>query len=193
MNTNPQLETTTLGGGCFWCLEPVFANLRGVVDAVAGYSGGTRANPSYEEVCSGTTGHAEVVQVSFDPSVITFRELLEVFFEVHDPTTFNRQGADVGEQYRSIILYHNAEQKQAAEEIIAGLNRSGKWLKSIVTEVVALEAFYPAEDYHQEYYLKNPYAGYCQVVIRPKIEKFSRHFREKLKTSESPDEPRPTG
>lgn len=193
MNTNPQLETTTLGGGCFWCLEPVFANLRGVVDAVAGYSGGTRANPSYEEVCSGTTGHAEVVQVSFDPSVITFRELLEVFFEVHDPTTFNRQGADVGEQYRSIILYHNAEQKQAAEEIIAGLNRSGKWLKSIVTEVVALEAFYPAEDYHQEYYLKNPYAGYCQVVIRPKIEKFSRHFREKLKTGEGPDEPRPTG
>ena len=174
-------ETITLGGGCFWCLEPIFAALRGVENAVVGYSGGQLKNPTYEQVCSATTGHAEVVQVTFDPAVITVDELLEVFFSIHDPTTRNRQGADVGPQYRSIILYHNNQQRDAAERHIAALNSAGIWKAPIVTEVVPFEVFYPAEEYHQEYFEKNPYAGYCRIVIDPKVSKFRKVFAERLK------------
>ena len=175
------LETITLGGGCFWCLEPVFAALQGVQDAVVGYAGGARPNPSYQQVCTGTTGHAEVVQVTFDPQLISLRQILEVFFSIHDPTTLNRQGADVGSQYRSIILYHTDEQRATAEELIAELTPRGAGDAPIVTEVVALEAFYEAEEYHQEYFEKNPWAGYCQVVIQPKVSKFRKNFGALLK------------
>ncbi|WP_448336014.1 peptide-methionine (S)-S-oxide reductase MsrA [Bellilinea sp.] len=181
MNQASKLEVATLGGGCFWCLEPIFAHLQGVEDAVVGYAGGKTPTPSYEQVCTGLTGHAEVVQVTFNPAVISFREILEVFFSVHDPTTRNRQGADVGTQYRSIILYHNEQQRQIAESLIAELNQKGIWQKPIVTEVAPFTAFYPAEEYHQEYFEKNPYAGYCQVVIQPKVSKFRKQFAERLK------------
>ncbi len=181
MNQSKNFEVATLGGGCFWCLEPIFAQLKGVEDAVVGYAGGKTAAPTYEQVCTGLTGHAEVVQVTFEPAVISYREILEVFFSVHDPTTRNRQGADVGTQYRSIILYHNEEQRQTAESLIAELNQKGIWQKPIVTEVVPFTVFYPAEEYHQEYFEKNPYAGYCQVVIQPKVGKFRKQFAERLK------------
>ncbi|MEJ2708061.1 MAG: peptide-methionine (S)-S-oxide reductase MsrA [Anaerolineales bacterium] len=176
-------EIATLGGGCFWCLEPVFSELEGVENVVVGYAGGEVENPSYEQVCTGRTGHAEVVQVSFDPEEITYREILQVFFSIHDPTTRNRQGADVGPQYRSIILYHDEAQKQVAEQVIDELNQEGIWGKPIVTEVVPFETFFKAEEYHQEYYKKNPYAGYCQVVIRPKVSKFRKHYKDRLKSA----------
>jgi peptide-methionine (S)-S-oxide reductase len=174
-------EVATLGGGCFWCLEAVYDDLRGVTDVVSGYAGGHVADPSYEAVCAGTTGHAEVVQVTFDPEEVSFRELLDVFFTIHDPTTLNRQGADVGTQYRSAVFYHDDEQKRVAEEAIRDLEAEAVWDSPIVTEVVPLTEFYPAETYHQEYYARNPRAGYCQVVIAPKVSKFRKQYLAKLK------------
>jgi peptide-methionine (S)-S-oxide reductase len=174
-------EIATLGGGCFWCLEAVFEQVRGVEKVVSGYSGGTLADPTYRQVCDGTTGHAEAVQVTFQPCTISFREVLEVFFAIHDPTTLNRQGADAGTQYRSVIFYHSAEQKQTAEALIAELNAAGIWDRPIVTEVVPLERFYAAEDYHQEYFRNNPGQPYCQMVVAPKVVKFRKQFLAKLK------------
>jgi peptide-methionine (S)-S-oxide reductase len=174
-------EVTTLGGGCFWCLEAVYDELKGVEDVVSGYAGGSVANPTYDHVCSGMTGHAEVVQVTFDPSVISFDQILDVFFTIHDPTTPNRQGNDVGTQYRSAIFYHTPEQKAAAEKKITELTETKLWDKPIVTQIEPLSAFYPAEDYHQEYFVRNPYAGYCQVVVAPKVAKARSHFVSMLK------------
>jgi peptide-methionine (S)-S-oxide reductase len=174
-------EVATLGGGCFWCLEAVYDNLRGVTDVVSGYAGGKRENPSYEQVCSGATGHAEVVQVTFDPSVVSYREILEVFFTIHDPTTLNRQGGDVGTQYRSVIFYHSEEQKRSAEELMRELREEGVWTQPIVTELTPAPAFYPAEQYHQEYFARNPGQGYCQAVVSPKVAKFRSKFAAKLK------------
>ena len=173
-------EVTTLAGGCFWCLEAVYDDLRGVADVVSGYSGGRVRNPSYEQVCTGTTGHAEVVQVALDSS-ITFKQVLEVFFTVHDPTTLNRQGGDVGTQYRSAIFYHSPEQKAVAEGVIAELTAQKVWPSPIVTQVVPFEVFYAAEDYHQEYFAHHPDRAYCQVVIAPKVAKFRKHFLAQLK------------
>jgi peptide-methionine (S)-S-oxide reductase len=173
-------EVATLAGGCFWCLEAVFELLRGVERVESGYSGGQAPNPSYEQVCSGGTGHAEVIQVTFDPSVISFREVLEVFFALHDPTTLNRQGPDVGTQYRSAIFYHSPEQKQLAEETIAELNREGLYPRPIVTEVTPFQTFWMAEDYHQGYFRTHPYQGYCQYVISPKVAKLRQKFSAKL-------------
>ncbi len=181
MPENTEKETATLGGGCFWCLEAVFENLRGVERVVSGYSGGHVADPSYQQVCTGTTDHAEVVQVTFDPSVISYREVLEVFFGTHDPTTLNRQGADVGTQYRSVIFYHSPEQRRVAEQTVAELSGSGPWGRPLVTQVVPLEAFYPAEAYHQGYFRTNPGQGYCQAVVAPKVAKFRKQFAAKLK------------
>jgi peptide-methionine (S)-S-oxide reductase len=177
----PAGEVATLAGGCFWCLEGVFENLRGVEKVESGYAGGRVEGPTYRQVCSGTTGHAEVVQVTFDPAVISFREVLEVFFAVHDPTQLNRQGPDVGTQYRSAIFYHSPGQKQAAEELIAELNAAGLWGRPIVTEVVPLTTFYPAEDYHQGYFRTNPDQPYCAAVVGPKVAKFRQKFAGKLK------------
>ena len=174
-------ETTTLAGGCFWCLEAVFDDLQGVVDVVSGYSGGKVANPSYQLVCTGTTGHAEVVQLKFDPAKISFRQILEVFFTIHDPTTLNRQGADVGTQYRSAIYYHNEAQKETAEQVIKDFTLESVWANPIVTEVAPFSVFYPAEDYHQEYFANNPDQPYCRVVVAPKVAKFRKVFMEKLK------------
>jgi len=174
-------EVATLAGGCFWCLEAVFDELEGVEDVVSGYSGGTVPNPRYKHVCTGDTGHAEVVQVAFNPDVISYGDLLKVFFAIHDPTTMNRQGADVGTQYRSAIFTHNEAQEKAAEEVIVALNAAGIWDDPIVTEVVPLEAFYPAEDYHQEYFRRNPNQGYCRMVIAPKVAKFRKEHLERLK------------
>ncbi|HEV8354819.1 MAG TPA: peptide-methionine (S)-S-oxide reductase MsrA [bacterium] len=171
----------TLAGGCFWCLEAVFDQLQGVTDVVSGYSGGARANPTYEQVCSGATGHAEVVQVTFDPAIVSFQEILEVFFTIHDPTQLNRQGGDVGTQYRSAIFYHTPEQKAAAEQVIQEFTAAKVWDAPIVTEVAPFAAFYPAEAYHQEYFQRNPYQPYCQVVVAPKVAKFRKKFLEKLK------------
>lgn len=173
-------EIATLGGGCFWCLEAVYAELAGVERVVSGYAGGRVANPSYEQVCAGTTGHAEVVQIVFDPRVISYRELLEVFFTIHDPTTPNRQGHDVGTQYRSIILYHDEGQRATAEETVARLGAEGLWGAPIVTEIAPLAAFYPAEAYHQDYFKRNPQQPYCQVVVAPKVAKARKQFLEKL-------------
>ena len=175
-------EVATLGGGCFWCLEAVFDEVRGVEDVVSGYAGGEPANPSYEQVCSGRTGHAEVVQVVFDPEAISFRELLEIFFTIHDPTTLNRQGADVGTQYRSAIFTHSPEQEATARELIAEMEREGVWKRPVVTEVVPLTDFYPAEAYHQEYFRRNPHAGYCQMVVAPKLSKFRKKYEERRKS-----------
>jgi len=174
-------ETATLAGGCFWCLEAVYENLKGVVSVVSGYAGGKRPNPSYEQVCAGVTGHAEVVQVTFDPAVVSYRELLEVFFTIHDPTTLNRQGADVGTQYRSAIFYHSPEQKQVAETVIKELADQRLWSDEIVTELAPAPTFYPAEDYHQHYFARNPTQGYCNVVVAPKVAKFRKQFMNKLK------------
>ena len=179
--TEAPKEIATLAGGCFWCLEAVFDDLRGVESVESGYMGGETANPTYEEVCSGRTGHAEVVQVSFDPEVASFREILEVFFVIHDPTTLNRQGNDVGTQYRSAIFYHSAGQKDAAEEVIANLESAKIYDDPIVTEVVPASKFYVAENYHQEYFRRNPAQPYCAYVVRPKVAKFRKHFLEKLK------------
>lgn len=183
MQKNNEFENIVLGGGCFWCLEPVFSDLKGVEKVVVGYAGGKKENPSYEEVCSGTTGHAEVVAVTFDPQTISLKRILEVFFAVHDPTTFNRQGADVGSQYRSIILVSDEQQRAIAEELITDLNKSEQFSKPIVTQIATLQQFFPAEEYHQHYFEKNPWAGYCQVVIRPKVAKFKQHFAEDRKAT----------
>jgi len=171
-------ETATLGGGCFWCLEAVYRELRGVTKVVSGYSGGHVPNPSYREVCSGTTGHAEVVQVEFDPATIAYRDLLEVFFTIHDPTTLNRQGNDVGPQYRSVIFYHSPQQRQTAEALIAQLEAERVWPNPIVTELQPFERFYPAEDYHQRYYELNSGQPYCQLVVAPKLAKFRAKFAQ---------------
>ena len=177
----PNLETITLGGGCYWCVEAVYENLDGVKSVVSGFSGGKVANPTYEEVCTGTTGHAEVVQITYDKNVTDINEIFKVFFTVHDPTTLNRQGADVGTQYRSVIFYKNAEQKNAAESIIAELNKAKVYNSPIVTKVEPFKAFYKAEDYHQNYYANNKNQPYCKMVIQPKIEKFEKVFKDKLK------------
>lgn len=181
MNTNAQTDTATFGAGCFWCVEAVFQNLEGVQSVTSGYSGGSVSNPSYKEVCNGTTGHAEVCQIVYNPQKISFETLLEAFWGTHDPTTLNRQGNDVGTQYRSSIFYHSDEQKKTAEEYKAQLNKSGAWDKPLVTEIVKFEKFYPAEDYHQNYFNENGQQSYCQFVIRPKVEKFKKMFKDKLK------------
>jgi peptide-methionine (S)-S-oxide reductase len=176
-----QREIATLAGGCFWCLEAVYEDLKGVERVESGYTGGSVPNPTYEQVCSGRTGHAEIVQITFDPTIVTYRELLQVFFTIHDPTTLNRQGNDVGTQYRSAIFYHTPEQKSTASEVIAELAQQGVWEDPIVTEVAPLEEYYPAEDYHQEYFRRNPSQSYCSVVIAPKVAKFRSRYLEKLR------------
>jgi len=178
---NEQREVATLGGGCFWCLDGIFRDLKGVERVESGYAGGYTKNPSYREVCSGTTGHAEVVQVTFDPSIISYRDLLGVFFTIHDPTTLNRQGADVGTQYRSLILYHSEAQHRTADEVIADLSERGVWDNPIVTRIEPFTAFYPAEEYHQDYFAQNPDQPYCQIVIAPKVSKFRKTYLDRLK------------
>ncbi len=178
---NTDLQTATLAGGCFWCLEAVFDEIKGVHGVESGYAGGSVPNPSYRAVCNGDTGHAEVVQVHFDPGIVSYRDLLNVFFAIHDPTSLNRQGADVGTQYRSAIFYHDEEQKRIAGELIKELNAQKIWDNPIVTQVEKLDKFYMAEDYHQEYFAKNPYQPYCQAVVAPKVSKFRKHFLEMLK------------
>lgn len=173
-------EQATLAGGCFWCLEAAYDQLRGVLNVESGYAGGRRPNPTYEQVCTGTTGHAEVVQITYDPAIISYQDLLDVFFTIHDPTTLNRQGADVGTQYRSAIFYHTPEQKTMAEETIARLIEERLWDNPIVTEVGPLAEFYPAEDYHRDYFQRNPGQPYCQAVVAPKVAKFRSKFMEKL-------------
>jgi peptide-methionine (S)-S-oxide reductase len=180
-STSQSKQTATLAGGCFWCLEAVFEQLKGVEKVVSGYAGGKVENPSYREVCTGSTGHAEVVQVTFDPQQISYRDLLGVFFSIHDPTTLNRQGADVGTQYRSAIFYHNDEQKAIAEKFMAEITAEKLWRNPIVTEIAAYTKFYAAEDYHQEYYRNNTYQPYCQAVIAPKVAKFRKNYLERLK------------
>lgn len=175
------LDTATFGAGCFWCVEAVFQELEGVEKVVSGYAGGDKENPTYEEVCSGSTGHAEVTNIYFNPEKITFKELLEVFWRTHDPTQLNRQGADVGTQYRSAVFYHDENQKELAEKYKKRLDESGAFDKKIVTEITQLDKFYPAEDYHQNYYNNNPGQGYCSFVIAPKLEKFRKAFEDKLK------------
>lgn len=177
----PREEIATLAGGCFWCLEAVYADLEGVLRVESGYAGGTVPDPSYQQVCAGTTGHAEVVQVTFDPRVLSYRDLLEVFFNIHDPTTLNRQGHDIGTQYRSAIYYHSPEQKAAAEQTIRELSEARRFANPIVTEVAPLTAFYKAEPYHQEYFAHNPFQPYCQAVVGPKVAKFRKQYRERLK------------
>jgi peptide-methionine (S)-S-oxide reductase len=177
----PGGEVATLGGGCFWCLEAVFEQLQGVQRVASGYAGGIVSDPTYQQVCTGATGHAEVVQITFDPSVITFRDILDVFFATHDPTTLNRQGPDFGTQYRSAVFCHSPEQKRIAEERIAELNAAKIWDRPIVTEVVPLQKFYAAEDYHQEYFRSNPGQPYCMAVVSPKVAKFRKQFAAKLK------------
>jgi peptide-methionine (S)-S-oxide reductase len=176
-----ELATATFGTGCFWCTEAVFQQLKGVQSVTSGYTGGKVKNPTYQQVCSGETGHAEVVQVVYDPKVLSFDELLEVFWKTHDPTTLNQQGHDVGTQYRSAIFYHDAEQKKLAEEYKLKLDKSGAFNRPIVTEITAVSEFYPAEQYHQNYYNENNNAGYCQYVIQPKLDKFKQVFKDKLK------------
>ena len=176
-----QFETATLAGGCFWCLEAVYDEAKGVLSVESGYSNGHVANPSYRDVCNGDTGHAEVIQIKFDPSTISFRDLLNVFFTIHDPTTLNRQGADVGTQYRSAIFHHTPEQKAIAEQTISELNAQGIWNSPIVTEVEAIKDFYVAENYHQEYFARNQSQPYCQAVVAPKVAKFRKHYLELLK------------
>jgi peptide-methionine (S)-S-oxide reductase len=175
------LEVATLAGGCFWCLEAVFDELKGVESVESGYSGGHVESPSYAQVCDGDTGHAEVVQVTFDPQVLSYKDLLTVFFTIHDPTTLNRQGHDVGTQYRSAIFYHNEGQKKVAEEVIRAITAAGIWDAPIVTELTPFDKFFIAEDYHQEYFKKNPFQGYCRAVIAPKVAKFRHAFAERLK------------
>jgi peptide-methionine (S)-S-oxide reductase len=173
-------ETATLGGGCFWCVDTIFRELQGVEKVESGYAGGRMANPTYRDVCSGMTGHAEVVQVTFDPSVLSFRDLLRVFFTVHDPTTPDRQGADIGTQYRSIILYHSDEQRETAKQVIDELSREKVWDDPIVTQLVPFTTFYSAEKYHQDYYSQNPNQPYCQIVIAPKVAKFRKAYLDRL-------------
>jgi peptide-methionine (S)-S-oxide reductase len=176
-----KIETATLAAGCFWCVEAVFDDLRGVEDVVSGYSGGHSENPTYQQVCSETTGHAEVVQIKFDPAELSYADLLRVFFTVHDPTTLNRQGGDIGTSYRSAIFYHDEEQRKIAEEIIAEITAEGIYTDPIVTEVTAFDKFWPAEDYHQEYFANNPNQPYCAAVVAPKVAKFRQKFVDRLK------------
>jgi len=180
---NTNTETATLAAGCFWCVEAVFDDLRGVKDVVSGYSGGYTANPTYREVCSETTGHAEVVQIRFDPQEISFKEILQVFFTVHDPTTLNRQGNDIGSSYRSAIFYHSDEQKRVAEEVIKEVTEEGIYDDPIVTEVTGFDKFYPAENYHQEYFANNPTQPYCAAVVAPKVAKFLQKYVSRLKSN----------
>jgi len=180
-NTTKTSDTATFGAGCFWCVEAVFQQMKGVISVTSGYTGGTVKNPSYKEVCMGTTGHAEVAQIVFDPKQVSFDELLEVFWQTHDPTTLNRQGGDVGTQYRSAIFYHDEAQKKTAEAYKKKLNESGAWDKPIVTEISPMGVFYKAEDYHQNYYKLNANEPYCQYVVRPKVEKFQKVFKDKMK------------
>jgi peptide-methionine (S)-S-oxide reductase len=181
VSTNTPTDTATFGTGCFWCTEAIFQQLDGVIKSTSGYSGGHVDNPSYKEVCNGTTGHAEVIQVLYDPKKITYDELLEVFWQTHDPTTLNRQGNDVGTQYRSVVFYHNNEQKEKAEKYKAELDKSGAFNDPIVTEISPYSKFYAAENYHQDYYNENGSQPYCNFVIRPKVEKFKKVFKDKLK------------
>ncbi|MBW6474324.1 MAG: peptide-methionine (S)-S-oxide reductase MsrA [Anaerolineaceae bacterium] len=178
---NQKLNKIVLGGGCFWCLDPIYKNLTGVEDVVVGYAGGSVIYPTYEQVCTGRTGHAEVVEVTYDPEMISLSGLLEVFFQVHDPTSLNRQGADVGTQYRSIILLNDEAEMQQVKEIVEKIDQSSLWRSKIVTQIDVLTEFFPAEEYHQDYYEKNPWAGYCQVVINPKVNKFKQKFADQLK------------
>jgi peptide-methionine (S)-S-oxide reductase len=180
-DNNLKTDTATFGTGCFWCTEAIFQQLEGVIKVTSGYSGGKVDNPTYKQVCSGTTGHAECLNIIYDPSKISFDDLLEVFWQTHDPTTLNRQGNDIGTQYRSVIFYHNQEQKDKAEKYKAELDKSGAWDNPIVTSLEPMSKFYPAEDYHQNYYNDNTGQGYCQFVIRPKLEKFQKVFKSKLK------------
>lgn len=182
MNQSALSEVATLAGGCFWCLEAVFREVDGVESVTSGYTGGTTVNPTYEQVCSNKTGHAEAVQLTFDPARISYREILEIFFSVHDPTTRNRQGPDTGTQYRSAIFYHNEQQKAIAEGLIRELDKSRLWEKPIVTQIAPLDRFYPAEDYHQEYFSRHPEQAYCQMVISPKVNKFRKQWAKRLKT-----------
>lgn len=177
----PNYQTATFGSGCFWCTEAIFERVNGVIKVISGYSGGNTEHPAYKEVCEGNTGHAECTQITFDPSVVSYDELLEIFWKTHDPTTLNRQGNDVGTQYRSVIFYSNDDQKQKAEYYKNKLTEEKIWNKPIVTEITRLSVFYPAENYHQEYYENNPSQGYCAYVITPKIEKFEKIFKDKLK------------
>jgi peptide-methionine (S)-S-oxide reductase len=174
-------QVATLAGGCFWCLEAVYDEVKGVVSVESGYAGGHVKNPSYKEVCTGRTGHAEVVQVTFDDEVVSYRDLLNVFFGIHDPTTLNRQGADVGTQYRSAIFYHDEEQKKIAEEVIKALEAQKIWNNPIVTTLEKMEAFYMAEDYHQEYFVNNRFQPYCMAIVAPKVSKFRKHYMDMLK------------
>jgi peptide-methionine (S)-S-oxide reductase len=176
-----RIDVATLGGGCFWCIEAAFDEIKGVVNVESGYSGGTTASPTYEQVCTGTTGHAEVVQVKFDPNIISFKEILEIFFTAHDPTTLNQQGADVGIQYRSIIFYHSKKQKEVAEQVITELEAAKVWDSPIVTQVKLFKKFYKAEEHHIRYFSRHTEIGYCRVVIAPKIAKIRKKYREKLK------------
>jgi len=178
---NGNYETTTLAGGCFWCLEAVFDEMKGIISVESGYSNGHVPNPTYRAVCNGDTGHAEVIRIAFDPAAIPFRDLLNVFFAIHDPTTLNRQGGDVGEQYRSAIFYHSPEQKETAEALVKELNAQKIWGSPIVTQVEAVKDYYAAEDYHQEYFANNPNQPYCQAVVAPKVMKFRKHYLELLK------------
>jgi peptide-methionine (S)-S-oxide reductase len=172
-------ETATLGGGCFWCLDAAYRDIEGVTEVVSGYAGGKWANPTYEQVCTGATGHAEVVQVEFDPDVLTYADVLDIFWSLHDPTTLNRQGADVGTQYRSVILYHDDAQRRTAEASRDAIQQA--WPHPVVTEIVPLEIFYPAEEYHQNYYARNPGTGYCQLVINPKLKKLRERYAARLR------------
>jgi peptide-methionine (S)-S-oxide reductase len=181
MEEKSTLDTATFGEGCFWCSEAIFKRLKGVESVISGYSGGTTENPTYEQVCTGKTGHAEVCQIIYNPKIISFDDLLQVFWKTHNPTTLNKQGADVGTQYRSVIFYHNEAQKKKAEYYKDELNKSGAWKEPIVTEISPFAVFYKAEDYHQDYFEKNPHQGYCSFVITPKVEKFEKVFKDKLK------------
>ena len=181
MTEGAKTEIATLAGGCFWCLEAVYDDLKGVQSVESGYIGGKMDRPDYDTVCGGRTGHAEAVKITFDPSVVSYRDLLDVFFVIHDPTTLNRQGNDAGTQYRSAIFYHSPEQKAVAEEAIAAVNKSGAWGKPAVTEVTPTSTWWEAEPYHQEYFARNPGQGYCQFIVAPKVAKFRKHFLSKLK------------
>jgi peptide-methionine (S)-S-oxide reductase len=178
---SPPSDVATLAGGCFWCIEAVFGEVDGVENVISGYTGGTTVGPNYQQVCSDKTGHAEAVQMIFDPKKISYREILEIFFSVHDPTTLNRQGADVGTQYRSAIFYHSEQQKAIAEQLIGELDKAGLWKEPIVTQVAPLVKFYPAEDYHQEYFSRHHEQAYCQMVISPKVNKFCKQWAKRLK------------
>lgn len=179
---NNKLDTATLGGGCFWCTEAVFDSVEGVVDVVSGYAGGHTENPTYQQVCSETTGHAEVIQIKFDPDEISYKEILQIFFGTHDPTTLNRQGNDIGSSYRSVVFYHSPEQKESADEVIKEISDEGIFDNDIVTEVTEFTNFYAAEDYHQDYFSKNPNQPYCSAVVAPKVGKFRQKFAHRLKS-----------